>query len=199
MKKIILIAILFVVGAPVFAQQTFYEGFYTADPAIVRSIGRAIVNMLPEEKADWVDAVKHEERLSNYNGPLGASMHGFPARHFEQESLSNPTYVYSQRTLVLTTSIRSNHTLSGYKFKTPRPNDLLEITPEQVRFLQQFLMQPVAKKSFDATYTPIVSHPNGAETQLTFVKEGQKLILLINSRPEEQTVYFFLNRIPQKS
>ena len=199
MKKLILITALFAVSAPLFAQQTFYEGFIPSATPLFRSLQRAISRVIPEEKAPWINAVKKEEHMANSNGALGTSFHGFPARKFEQAPVQSQSALYTQRLHAFQALTKNNHTLQGYTFHATRPEDLISLTSGQVLFLTRFFTQPMTKKGFNTLYTPAISHPKAAETELSFTVEGKKLILLINSRPEEKKIYFFTGSVPGKT
>ena len=198
MKKLVISVILLTICAPIFAQQTFYEGFFTPSTgSIFKTISHAVSSMLPEEKAPWVSAVQKEENRANRNGVLGASFYGIPARSFKQESPTQDIGVYQQRLFAFNSLLKNHSVLSRYKFQVPHPSDLTSLSAVQLRFLENFFIQPTFKESFDSRYTPLISHPEAAETQLSFLVEGKQLILLINSRPDERIVYFFLNNAPQ--
>lgn len=196
MKKIILLVALFAISAPIFAQQT-QKGSAVSNSVLIKKIERALSRIAAsKEKAPWVVAVKKEEKLAYSSGTLGFSAYGLPARHFPQDPLVGSKEIYAPRLAMLRDLIDNNHTLKGYMLRVPRPDDLVSLTPSEMRFLENFLEQSVLKKSFDTRYAPAITHPKSAETQLTFTQKGKKMILLINSRPEEKNIYFFLNNVP---
>lgn len=196
MKKIMISMMFVALSAPVFAQQTMYEGFDVSVFAFFSNLKKAIAEKTADNRPEWVKELQQEERKLVSNCPSGVSSYGFPARHFAQQTIKKNQALFAKRKAVLSNRVKANAALQKYTFEVPNPSDLTSLREEQARFLLDFFNQPVNKKSADARYKPHVSHPKAAETQLEFQVEGRKIILLINSRPEVKSVFFFLNQVP---
>ena len=198
-KKITLLAALTVLAAPAFAQISIYESFDTqrvhaGTKRLVSHLGAAItsavISATTPKTVEWARAVQSEEHKVNGNGPLGVSFHGFPTRKFNQEAVAERADLYNKRMTAYQKAIKRNQVLSKYTFVAPRPTDLTRMSNQEAVFLLHFFNQSVSESQFDRTYAPItVTHPQGAETRLTFNVKGNTLILLINSR--DRKVYFF--------
>lgn len=197
-KRIIVSMMLVALSAPVFAQQTMYEGFYGFTPTLLSYLKKAVFEQAGGEKAEWVQAIEQEEAKLENNGPLGTSFHGFPARRFATQTAQKDRELFAKRKVMMARLLKNNSALHKYTFEVANPNDLVELSIGQFQFLHNFLCQPVYKKSFDMHYKPVVSHPKDAETQLEFNIEGKKIILLISSRPEVKSVFLFTNHVPNE-
>ncbi len=190
MKKSILLIALIGIAIPSFAQATFYEGFFGSRINLVESVQRVIARSHPE-KVEWVRAVRNEERKANGNGPLGVCFYGFPTRTFKQAPVTEKKDLYNRLMASFQKSLKDNHTLSRYSFKVPNPAHLTNLSAGQIKFLTNFLAQPMERNRFQSSYTPKLSHPKAAETELKFQVEGKNLTLLINSR--DRAVYLFVS------
>ena len=213
MKKIIITGVFVALCIPAFAQETYFEGFYS--PAALRA------NTEMQTRKTAKPAKSHKQAsswscLSGLCAQISASLSAAvkPAETNEVEwvqavrdqesnhvagrsfTLAATNSAAKERALALKALVGNHRVIGTYAFAAPKPEQLAELTQTQFNLLSEFLQQPIDKTLFNVAYTPEVSHPQNGETQLTFNAEGKKLILLINSHP--QRVYFFAGQVPQQ-
>jgi len=225
MKKLILIGIFAAGCVPVFAQETFFEGFYspaaivanhdmqnrkTAKSAKSNSqkrswgcvsgfcaqLGANLSAMIKPVETSEVEWVQEVQQQEN--AACATDLEGLTAaRDFKIMASNNE--IAKRRIMGIQALVATHPVITQYKFFAPQPSDMAGLNDTQFAFLRNFLGQPTDKAKFDKQYTPVVSHPtnNAPETQLTFNNvDGKTMILLINSTQSHKKIFFFVNRVP---
>ena len=194
MKKYTFILVLtaLFLSIPAFAQQ-----HTETNVGIAQRLWRSLRRAINQNNVEWVDRIQAEDRAVHPSGPLGEML--FVKTHnFEQQPVQKDIeLLYNQRIAFLQEKIKKNHTLSTYTLTVPRPEDLTNLTEEDLLYLEKFLVQPADKDEANLEYMPRVSKIQKGVVELSFSDHVSGPIFL-RVDVTKKKIYLFYSSHPHK-
>jgi len=105
-------------------------------------------------RTEWADLLHEEENQIRSHSPLGSTVYVVKTKEFQQHPVPDEIKdIYQGRVESIKLSLLKNELLDIYTFQVPYPEDLADLSEEQLITLKGFLEQSVFKDEMKPAYS----------------------------------------------